>query len=235
MTDLPLSLPTRPRAPSVPGARKALVALARSTLAPRLGVRLSRGVGIGLALWFAAGALVAARDASGDGWTTGFAARGAAFIVGYAGATVALSLAGPAKSEEFVRGARQLAQGRGFSSRAFAWAEMAASIRLAGDVVASPIAALALACILLSRDSSMAALWPSAGATIFGALASIILGSLASACRRWGGARARSWLMAVVILPWIIGEALLDGRGGEYVSVPGLLTSTWRLLVGAHG
>lgn len=232
MTDLPLSLPTRPRGSSVRAARKALVALARSTLAPRLGVRLSRGVGVALALWFAAGALVAARDLDGDGWTAGFAARGAAFITAYAGGLATLSLASSAKSRELSEGAAGLARIRGFSSRAFAFAEMAASIRIVGETVATPTAALALACVLLSRDSSMPALLPSVGATAFAAFASIILGGLASACRFWGGSRARSWLLAAVVIPFVVGEALLSGRGGELVSIPGLLTYAWRLLVG---
>lgn len=233
MTEIPHPTASWLGGPFAQGA--ALRGLSRSVLASRFGVRLARGIGIAQALWFSAGALVAARDASGDGWTAGIAARGAATIAGYAGAVVAFSLAGAAKSADPQEGARHLATARGFSSRDLAIAETSASVRLASEAIAFPTLALALFCAVASRSPEVASLLPFLGIAIFGGVASVVLGGLASICRQWGGARARTALLAIVVLPWIVGEALLEGRGSEYVSIPGLLAWMWRLLIGASG
>lgn len=188
-----------------------------------------------LSAWFVVAAWLEAKGPDAEGWTAGIAARAASLIVGYVGAMAALSLAAASKATEVEASIREMAAARGFSAREFRSSEVFASIRVVGEVVALPAAIVAVVCALLSHEQSPAALLPMGGAAAFAAVAAIVVGSLASACRAWGGAHPRRFLVAVVVLPWIIGNALLDGRGGEYLSVPGLLTWSWRLLTGAQG
>lgn len=225
----------RPGLASVQGHRWALVGLLRSGLVSRPGARLARGIGIGLAIWFAVAAWLEARGPDGDGWTSGIAARATAVIVSYAGSVAALSLAAVSKTTELESGIRALAKTRAVSERAFRLGEVLASIRVIAEIVALPSLIVAIACALLSSEKNATALLPIGGAAVFGGVAAIVLGSLSSACRNWGGARSRSSLLAITILPWIVGNALLEGRGGEYVSIPGLLSWSWRLLTGAPG
>lgn len=223
------------RAPSARGASLALVSLFRSVFAARWGVRMARSIGYGVASWFALTAWLAAKGPDADGITTGVAATGVAVLVGYAGSVVALSLAGVPKAKELEAGAWALASTRGFSARARILGELLASIRLAAEVIAIPASALALACALLSREKDGTALVPIFGAALFALLAASVIGSLAFACRRWASARPRASLLAVVLFPWIASNALFQHRGGEYASIPGLLSWSFRLLTGGAG
>lgn len=234
MTALPQALAAGPK-PSPSRNNAALVALFRLPFAERFGVRFARASAIGMALWFAKNAWLAAKGPDADGWTTDIAARGAAFIVAWAGSLGALFLVTKPKDSELEAGIRSLAEARGFSSRSIQAAEVAASIRLMSEIIALPTAALAFVCLILSREASLDAILPILGAAIFGGAAAIVLGAMAVACRHWGGARARTALLAATFLPWIVAGALLEGRGGEYISIPGLLGWAWRLLTGGQG
>jgi len=192
-------------------------------------------MGYGVAGWFAVSAWLAAKGPDADGVTTGIAATGAAVIAGYAGSVVALSLAGVPKAKNLESGAQALASARGFSARARTRGELLASMRLAAEVVAIPAAVLALVCALLSYEKDAAALVPIAGAAVFGLVAALVIGGVAFACRRWAAARPRMTLLAAVVLPWVVGNALFLDRGGEYASIPGLLAWSFRLLTGGLG
>lgn len=182
-------------------------------------------------MWSTVGAWLAARNDDGDGWTAGVVARGAALIVCLSGSLVSLSLARPSDGADAFR---SLAASRGFSARVVAKAELIASIWLASEAVAAPGIALAVACALLARDPSAAAGLPVFGSAVFAIVAAIALGTISDVCRKRGGNRARTWLVAITVLPWIAGEAFLAGRGGEYVSIPGLLSWSWHLLTGGQ-
>lgn len=222
-------------APFARNAYGALVSLFRSVLAARWGVRAARSMGYGVAGWFAVGAWLAAKGPDADGDTTGIAAKGTAVIVGYAGSVVALSLAGVPKKKDLEQGVQALISARGFSSQTLSRVELLASMRLAAEVIAIPAAVLALVCALLSGDKDAAALLPILGAAVFGLLAALLIGGIAFACRRWAGARPKAALLAAVVLPWIVGNALFANRGGEYASIPGLLAWSFRLLTGGAG
>lgn len=232
---MPAFLSAATSAPSARNARGALVSLFRSVLATRWGVRAARSMAYGMAGWFAVGAWLAAKGPDADGDTTGVAATGTAFIVGYAGSVVALSLAAVPKARELDAGARALVMARGISPTALTRAELRASLRLAGEVIAIPTAALAFVCALLSHEKDAAALLPIAGAAVFALLAALVVGGIAFACRKWASSRPKAALLAAVVFPWIVGNAFFASRGGEYASIPGFLSWSFRLLTGGAG
>lgn len=216
--------------PEVGGSSRALVALVRSTLAGRLGVRAARSAGILVAVYFVGLAWLLGRRWDDGGGTSGIAARGVALVAIYAGALAALSLSYTPKSTELDDAVRALAGAHGFSSRAVALAETKASVRLGIEVVAWPSVGLALACFVSSPAHSPGAVVPIAGAAVFGGVAGAVAGAVSAACRRAFGPRGRTALLAIVLVPWIAAEALVGGAAADFLSIPGWLSFAWRVL-----
>jgi hypothetical protein len=158
-------------------------------------------------------------------------ARASALLTWIAGGIAALALAAPPKDTALVVGIAALASSRGLDDRVLARAEMLATIRLLGEVIAVPVAAIAIFVSLIVAGGSLdGAIWPILGSVLFGLLAAGVLGAVVSLCRRWGGGRGRTLLAVVVLVPWILTEALLPTRSAELLSIPGLLGRIWQAL-----
>jgi hypothetical protein len=158
-------------------------------------------------------------------------ARSAALLTWIAGGIAALALSVPPKDLALAQGIVALATARGLSEEAVARAEMAATVRLLIEVLALPVAAIGLFVLAFLAGWRLEGAWPAiVGTIVFAMLASIVLGVLASGCRRWGGAHGRSWLLVVVFLPWLLAELVVGGSAASFLSIPGLLGHVWESL-----
>jgi hypothetical protein len=208
-----------------------LVILLRRTLARSWGIRAARlyagllSVGVVTAVALSAGG-VGANDTS-----LSLVARSAAMLVWIPGAMCALALATPPKDTGLAQGIAVLAGVHGFDPRRLARAEALATVRLLAEVIMVPLVFMGLFVFAIAARGGLAStVWPLVGSILFGFVAALVLGSMASVCRSWGGARGRTWLMAVVFGPWIFAETALSGRVASYVSIPGLLGRLWEAL-----
>jgi hypothetical protein len=211
----------------------ALVTLLRGALARRWGIRAARIYAVMVSLSVTATIWYLARTYGPDMTTVSLVARASATLTWIAGGIAALALAAPPKDAALASGIAALASSRGFDDRALARAETIATIRLLGEVIVVPITAIAIFVSLIVAGGSLnGAIWPILGSILFGLLAAGVLGAVASLCRRWGGARGRTLLTVVVLVPWFLAETLLPQKTGELLSIPGLLGRIWQTLSG---
>jgi hypothetical protein len=214
----------------VPGT---LVALLRRSLAPRWGVRAARTYAALVSIGATATIWIVSHRYGPDETALSLVARSAAVLTWVSGGIAALALAAPPKDVALVRGIEALASTRGFSDEAVALAEMTATVRLLIEVIVFPLVAIGLFVLAFVAGGRLdGAAWPIIGSVAFGLVASIVLGVTTSACRRWGGAQGRRWLVVVVLLPWLIAEMVLPERAAALVSIPGLLGRVWQALTG---
>jgi len=212
-------------------ARRTLVVLFRQVLAGRWGIRAARIYAVMVSISITATIWVLAKKYGPDETALSLVARSAALLTWIAGGIGTLALSAPPKDAALAQGIAALAASRGQSEESIARAEMAATVRLLVEVIAVPVAAVALFVFAFVAGGRLqGAAWPIAGSVVFGLFASIVLGVVASGCRRWGGAQGRSWLLVVVVLPWLIAELVVGGRGASYLSIPGLLGRIWETL-----
>jgi hypothetical protein len=212
-------------------ARRALVHLLRYLLAGRWGIRAARIYAVMVSISITATIWVIARRYGPDDATVSLVARSAGLLTWIAGGIATLALSAPPKDRAFAEGVASLATVRGFDEDAIARAGVAATIRILFEVIAVPVAAIgAFVLVFVAGGRIRGVLLPIAGATVFALFASIVLGVLASGCRKWGGAQGRSWLLVVVFLPWLVAELVLGGKGAAYLSIPGLLGQVWEML-----
>jgi len=210
---------------------RTLVILLRRTLGRSWGVRAAQfyaallSIGVITAVALSAGGL-GANDTS-----LSLVARSAAMLVWIPGAMCALALATPPRDAGLAQGIAVLAGVRGFNSRRFERAEALATVRLLAEVIMAPLVFMALfVFVVLARGGLARAARPLLGSIVFGLVAALVLGLLASACRRWGGARGRTWLLGGVFGPWLFSEMALSGRIASLASIPGLLGRLWEAL-----
>jgi hypothetical protein len=210
---------------------RSLVFLLRRTLARSWGIRAARfyagllSIGVVMAIALSAGGL-GANDTS-----LALVARSAAMLVWIPGAMCALALAKPPPDAGLAQGIAALAGARGFDARRFAGAEAWATVRLLAEVILVPLVFMGLFVFgVLARGGLATMARPLIGSILFGSIAAVVLGWVASLCRTWGGARGRAWLAGVVFGPWFFAETALSGRIASYVSIPGLLGRLWEAL-----
>jgi hypothetical protein len=209
-------------------AKRALVFLLRGALAQKAGLRAARILGLLWLVGTAAGMALLAYRFGSDGSAVSLAARAAAAITFVCGWLAALSIAQPRKNRSTEDGVVALARSRGFGGGEIQRAELAAGMVLACEVVFVPIAILCLLAGAAFTGWGTPAAWAVlAGTMSFGLFASVVIGAVASLCRRLGGDRGRRWLVSVVIIPWLVAGALIDGREAAYLSIPGLLGRAW--------
>jgi hypothetical protein len=212
-------------------ARRALVHILRELLAGRWGIRAARIYGVMVSISITATIWVIARRYGPDDATISLVARSAGLLTWIAGGIATLALSAPPKDRAFAEGVAALAAARGFDEDALGRAAVAATIRVLFEVIAVPVAAVgAFVVVFVARGRLRGVIGPISGAIAFALLASIVLGVLASACRKWGRAQGRSWLLVAVFLPWLVAELLLGGKGAAYLSIPGLLGKAWEML-----
>jgi hypothetical protein len=212
-------------------ARRALVLLLRRLLAGRWGVRAARIYAGLLSISITATIWVLAKKYGPDDTSLALVGRSAALLTWIAGGIATFALAAPPKDAAFAEGVAALASARGLDHETIARAEMAATVRLVAEVIVVPIIAIgAFAFAFVAGGRLPGATRPILGAVLFGLLASLVLGGVASSCRRWGGAQGRSWLVVVVFLPWVASELVLGGRAAAYLSIPGFLGRVWETL-----
>src|SRR5258706_2539953 len=189
---------------------RALVILLRGALARRWGVRAARIYAVMVTISVTATIWILARHFGPDMTTVSLVARSAALLTWIAGGIAALALAVPPKDTALALGIAALASAHGIDDRTVARAEMAATIRLLGEVIVVPITGIALFVSLIVAGGKLdGAIWPILGSVLFGLVAALLLGVVTSACRRWAGPRGRSLLVAVVLAPWVLSELLL--------------------------
>jgi hypothetical protein len=210
---------------------RTLVFLLRRTLGRSWGIRAARfyaallSVGVVTAIAVSAGRL-GANDTS-----LSLLARSAAMLVWVPGAMCAFALAKPPHDAGLAQGIAVLAGARGFDARRFARAEAWATVRLLAEVILVPLVFMAFFVFaLLARGGLLAMARPLVGSLLFGCVAALVLGLMASICRSWGGPRGRMWLAAALSGPWLFAELALGGRVATYVSIPGLLGRLWEAL-----
>ena len=205
--------------------------LFRQLLAGRWGLRAARVYAVIVSISVTATIWVLARRYGPDETVLAMVARSAALLTWIAGGIATLALSVPPKDAALAQGIAALAIARGQSHESLTRAEMMATVRLLVEVIAVPVTAIGLfvfAFVAGGRLQGAAA--PIAGSIVFALFASVVLGALASGCRRWGGAQGRSWLFVVVLLPWLVAELVVGGHGASYLSIPGLLGRVWEAL-----
>lgn len=209
----------------------ALVILLRGALARRWGVRAARIYAVMVSLSVTVTIWILARRFGPDTTTVSLVARSAAILTWMAGGIGALALSVPPKDTALATGIAALASAHGIDDRTIARAEAAATVRLLGEVIVIPVACIALfVSVIIAGGKLDGALWPMVGSVLFGAVAALLLGLVTSACRRWGGPRGRTLLVAIVLVPWILTALLLPTRGAELLSIPGFLGRVWQTL-----
>lgn len=209
---------------------RALVILLRGALARRWGVRAARIYAVMVSLSVTATIWFLARQFGPDTTTVSLVARSAALLTWIAGGIATLALAVPPKDTALTLGIAALASAHGIDDRTITRAEMAATIRLLGEVIVVPVAGIALFVSLIVAGGRLdGAIWPILGSVLFGLVAAVLLGIVTSACRVWGGTRGRTLLLVVVLVPWIL-TALLPTRSAELLSIPGFLGRVWQAL-----
>jgi hypothetical protein len=212
-------------------AHRTLIGLFRRLLGGKWGIRAARIYAFMVSVSITATIWVLAKKYGPDDAALSLVARSAALLTWVAGGIATLALSAPAKDAAFAEGVAALALSRGHTGETIARAEMAATVRLLVEVIAVPLVAIgAFVFVFVAGGRATEAFWPIAGAIVFGLLASIVLGVVASGCRRWGGAQGRSWLLVIVLLPWLVAELVVGGRAAAYLSIPGLLGRMWETL-----
>jgi hypothetical protein len=199
-------------------------------MARQIGVRGAQAMGVMALVAFAITMWLLA-DRYGPDATPLLLARAALAVVASCGALTGLSLARSTKDSPVFAGLVALASSRGFSAADIERCELLASLRVAAETVFGPIAAIGLLAFAIAAGRHLPGTGRAVlGAAAFGAVASAGIGLLASACRRWGGARGRSWFVIVIVVPWIFAELMPPAWGSDFVSIPGLVGRAWNIL-----
>jgi hypothetical protein len=210
---------------------RALVILFRGALGRRWGVRAARIYALMVSIGVTATIWILARRFGPDTTTVSLVARASAMLTWIAGGIAALALAAPPKDSALALGIAALASSHGLDDRTIWRAEIAATIRLLGEVIVVPVVGIALfVSLILAGGGLGGGVWPILGSVLFGLVAAALLGIVTSVCRRWGGPRGRTLLVVVVLVPWILSETLLPTRSAELLSIPGLLGRIWQTL-----
>lgn len=220
--------------PANPSSVRALVpltAIFRAALARQLGVRAAKLAGLMALVGFLTALWLASDRDGADTTAQSLLSRSALLVVIFSGTLAGLSLARPAKDGAGLAGIVALARARGFSPGEIDLSETLASVRIAVETVLGPIAAIGLLAFAVAAGQRLSGIGRVAlGTAAFGAVASVGIGLLANACRRWGGARGRAWFIIVVAVPWLAVELMTPAYGSQYLSIPGLLGHVWKLL-----
>ncbi|HMI82792.1 MAG TPA: hypothetical protein VK550_01800 [Polyangiaceae bacterium] len=210
---------------------RSLVTLLRRTLGRSWGIRAARFYAALLSLGVVTAIAISAGGLGANDTSLSLVARSAAMLVWVPGAMCALALAKPPHDASLAQGIAVLAGAHGFDGARFARAEALATVRLLGEVILVPLLFMGVFVFaILARGGLASMARPLAGSIVFGSVAAMVLGSMASVCRRWGGARGRTWLAGAVFGPWLFAEMALSGRVATYVSIPGLLGRLWEAL-----
>jgi hypothetical protein len=207
---------------------RTLVILLRRALGQSWGVRSARVCAGLLALGVIGAVALTAGGLGANDTSLSLVARSAVLLVWFPGGICALSLASPPKDLRLSEGINALARARGFDTRRIARAETMASVRLLGEIILVPLVLMSGFVFAIAARGGLAGTARAlAGSMLFGFATAVVLGLTTSLCRTWGGRSGRTWLLAVVLGPWIFAEVLLSGRLAPYASIPGLLGRLW--------
>jgi len=207
--------------------REPLVALARARLRVRLGARLGF-VLTGATCVLVAVLLVAARGAS----EVAALMSDALVWLGWLGVgPLGLAAANARAVRDRDEGIEALVVARGHDAAALGVARALAVASMAMARMAAPALGL-LGWAVLVGAAPPGGLWPLTGALLLAALAvGALVGALSAACGQWGGRRGVSLLVAAVLLPWAVADAL----GAPGWSLPGAIGSLVELARDAAG
>jgi hypothetical protein len=213
--------------------RPALIALARARLRQTKGGRWSALLGLLLLAAFGVIELILRADEGPGVAFGGLLETATRAITWAAGAPVALAAAHNRARADRDEGIEALAASRGAGPRSLAAVRTFAAMLQATIAVGAPLVVLALLAVVLtgSVPSALRHLGLALGLAGFSLVAGVTIGGVAAACERVGGARGRSLLLAVVLIPWV----LTDLVGLRAWSIPGALNAALTFVVRASG
>jgi hypothetical protein len=210
---------------------RTLVILLRRTLGRSWSIRAARFYAALLSVGVVIAVALSSTGIGANDTSFSLVARSAAMLVWIPGALCALALATPPKDASLAQGIAVLAGAHGFDGRRFARAEALATVRLLAEVILAPLVFMGFFVLaIVARGGLAGAVRPLLGSILFGLVAALVLGLVASFCRSWAGARGRTWLLGVIFGPWLFAEVALSGRVAPYASIPGLLGRLWEAL-----
>lgn len=132
---------------------------------------------------------------------------------------LALSIAGGRDRQDRADGVELLAAIRGFRHAELEQARFVAALLQVTLRVAVPAAAMCLLVASFAWSSSITLVVQAALICLFAIVCGAAIGTTAVLCNRYGGARGRGLLLAVVLLPWAVFAQL----GHAEWSLPGAL------------
>jgi len=190
---------------------RAVIALCRRRLNGRLGARLSWVLGVGGAL-VVLGLVVVGGESLG---TRELIVRGVRWIAWLAAPPIALAAAGAPAERDRADGVDVLVRMHGVSDRRLGVARGVAAMVEVSYRLGLPAVALCLSVVMVGAAWPLLGMLP--GLVLFAGWGGLVLGGLGAACGHFGGARGRSLLLAVVLVPWVVADAW----GVPGVSIPG--------------
>jgi hypothetical protein len=234
MTDTrwaPLSDPSTGRDPVRPRAAIALASLLRAASARGWAVGTARACGWLIAAVTVACVVIIARPSGPDAAVLSLVAHAAATVAHVAGGVAALALSARATDDVPRAAFVALARARWLADGDLVRGELLACVEILTEVVALPVVALAVLAFAVAARAELGR-WAFAlgGAVAFSALAAVLLGVVAGACRHWGGAAGRRWFVAAIAGPVLLSEAMGHGSAGQWLSIPGALAQLWEAL-----
>lgn len=210
---------TRP----LPSALSRAVWLAGSRMAASGSWRFARVVGALVAFWLTLSVVYLAVKGHGHE-VQPVVARAGTWVAWFGGTIVAWWCAGDRAGTDRSDGVEDMARIHGIAPATLAWGRLlAATVRLTALVALTclPVALASMAAAPSLHDGllRLASLVPLAA---FSLGVGLVAGALASGCGWLSPRRGRSWLVAVVFLPWALDGVLVPTRS-NVTSLPGVL------------
>ncbi len=192
---------------------RAVIALCRRRLNGRFGARLSWVLGVAGVL-VALGLVVMGGEALG---TREIIVRGVRWLAWLAAPPIALAAAGAPAERDRADGVDVLMGMHGVSDLRLATARGLAAMIEVSYRLGLPAVALCLSVVMATGAWPLLGMLP--GLVLFAGWGGMVLGGLGAGCGYFGGARGRSLLLAVVLVPWVIADAW----GVPGLSIPGVV------------
>lgn len=207
----------------------AAISLARARLSERGWARFARAVAALVFVGFAVAAFVL-RGEQEQGASVALLVAEARVALWVIGLPIAVAAAGDLRAADRNDGVEALVAARGLSPRSLVAARFLAAMIHASLVLGLAVGGVALVSIAFAVDARAALARVSAlvGSLFFAVVAGAVLGGLGSACGRAARKRGQRLVLALVVLPWLVGDAF--GHAG--FSIPGALDAVMSFALG---
>lgn len=220
---MPGLMPSATATPPLPSAISRAIRLASTRMALSGAWRFALVVGAFVAFWLTLAVVYLAVKGHGDE-TRGVVARAGTWIAWLPGTVLAWWCAGDRAGTDRADGIERLASIHGITPSTLAWGRLlAATLRITALVALCclPVAVASLAAAPSMHDGllRLASLLPLAA---FSVAVGLVAGAIASGCGWLSPHRGRTWLVAIVFLPWALDGVLVPTRA-NVASLPGML------------